>query len=89
MPIVKPPTVVQNAMCEFIAKLFTNEPQRNHLANSLTGLMICPNKTITGMTSEQPKASDQLCLNPHHHKTTRIIGVDLKFNRKKQTQSAE
>ena len=63
MPIVKPPTVVQHAMDEFIAKLFINQPQRNHLANYLTGLMICPNKTIAGMTSEQPNASDQSCLN--------------------------
>ena len=76
MPIVKPPTVVQHAMDEFIAKLFINQPQRNHLANYLTGLMICPNKTIAGMTSEQPNASDQSCLNRHHHKTTRITEVD-------------
>jgi len=33
------------------------------VANYLTGLMICPNKTVTGMTSEQPNASDQSCLN--------------------------
>jgi len=63
MPIVTPPTVVQNAMDAFIAKFFTNQPQRDHAANYLTGLMICPNKTITGMTSEQPNASDQSCLN--------------------------
>ena len=63
MPIVEPPRVVQNAMEEFIAKLFKNKPQRDHAANYLTGLMICPNKTITGMTSEQPNASDQSCLN--------------------------
>jgi hypothetical protein len=37
--------------------------------------MICPNKTITGMTSEQPNASDPSCLNPHHHKTTRLTEV--------------
>ena len=63
MPIITPPTVVQNAMEEFIANFFTNQPQRDHVANYLTGLMICPNKTITGMTSEQPNASDQSCLN--------------------------
>lgn len=63
MPIVKPPSVVQHAMDAFIAKFFTNQPQRDHAARYLTGLMICPNKTITGMTSEQPNASDQSCLN--------------------------
>ena len=63
MPIITQPTVVQNAMDDFIAKFFTNQPQRDHAANYLTGLMICPNKTVTGMTSEQPNASDQSCLN--------------------------
>jgi hypothetical protein len=63
MPIVTPPTVVQGAMDEFISQHFTNQPQRDHVANYLTGLMICPNKTITGMTNEQPNASDQSCLN--------------------------
>jgi len=63
MPIVTPPTVVHNAMDAFLAKFFINQPQRDHVANYLTGLMICPNKTITGMTGEQPNASDQSCLN--------------------------
>jgi hypothetical protein len=63
MPIVEVPTVVQNAMEAYIAKFFKNQPQRDHAANYLTGLMICPNKTITGMTNEQPNASDQSCLN--------------------------
>ena len=63
MPIVEVPTVVQNAMEKFIAKFFKNQPQRNHAANYLTGLMICGNKTISGMTNEQPNASDQSCLN--------------------------
>ena len=76
MPIITPPTVVQNAMEEFIANFFTNQPQRDHVANYLTGLMICPNKTITGMTSEQPNASDQSCLNPPNHQTTQMTEVD-------------
>ena len=63
MPIVAVPTVVHNAMEEYIAKFFKNQPQRDHAANYLTGLMICSNKTITGMTNEQPNASDQSCLN--------------------------
>ena len=63
MPSITPPTVVQNAMEEFIANFFTNQPQRDHVANDLTGLMICPNKTVTGKTGEQPNASDLSCLN--------------------------
>ena len=63
MPIISPPTIVQNAMDEFLAPLFDNTPQRNHLANYLTGLMIAENKTIDGMTKEMPNASDQSCLN--------------------------
>ena len=63
MPIIRTPVVVGNAMGEFIGKFFTNQPQRDHVANYLTGLMICPNKTVAGMTSEQPNASDQSCLN--------------------------
>ena len=43
MPIITPPTVVQNAMEEFIAKFFTNQLQRDHVANYLTGLMQEPN----------------------------------------------
>jgi len=63
MPIAEVPTVIQNAMEEYIAKFFKNQPQRDHAANYLTGLMICGNKTITGMTNEQPNASNQSCLN--------------------------
>ena len=40
MPIVTPPKIVQEALDEFLAPLFTNTPQRNHLAHYLTGLMI-------------------------------------------------
>ena len=63
MPIISPPKIVQNAMDEFLAPLFDNTPQRKHLANYLTGLMIAENKTIDGMTQEMPNASDQSCLN--------------------------
>jgi hypothetical protein len=63
MSIINPPTIVQNAIDEFLAPLFKNEPQRKHLANYLTGLMIATNKTIDGMTKEMPNASDQSCLN--------------------------
>jgi len=63
MPIISPPKIVQNALDEFLARLFDNTPQRKHLANYLTGLMIAENKTIDGMTQEMPNASDQSCLN--------------------------
>ena len=63
MPIVTPPTIVQDALDEFLAPQFKNKPQRKHLAHYLTGLMIAENKTVTGMTSEMPNASDQSCLN--------------------------
>ena len=63
MPIISPPTIVQNAVDEFLATLFQNKPQRKHLANYLTGLMISDNKTVAGMTSELTHASDQSCLN--------------------------
>jgi len=63
MPIISPPKIVQNALDEFLAPLFKNKPQRKHLANYLTGLMISDNKTVSGMTDEMPNASDQSCLN--------------------------
>ena len=39
---------MQNALDEFLAPLFKNNPQRKHLANDLTGLMISDNKTVGG-----------------------------------------
>src|SRR5215469_13784 len=63
MPIITPPKIVQNAVDEFLVPLFKNQPQRKHLGNYLTGLMIAENKTVAGMTDEMPNASDQSCLN--------------------------
>jgi len=63
MPIITPPKIVQDALGEFLAPLFANNPQRTHLAHYLTGLMISENKTVAGMTHEMPNASDQSCLN--------------------------
>lgn len=63
MPIITPPKIVQNALEEFLDPLFKNKPQRKHLANYVTGLMIAENKTVAGMTTEMPNASDQSCLN--------------------------
>jgi hypothetical protein len=63
MPIITPPKHVQDTIDEICASLFQNTPQRNHLANYVTGLIISENKTVSGMTAEMPYASDQSCLN--------------------------
>jgi hypothetical protein len=63
MPIIRPPKLVQETLDNILAPLFKNTPQRNHLANYTTGLMISANKTVAGMTNEMPNASDQSCLN--------------------------
>ena len=63
MPIIRPPKIVQDAIDTVFAPLLHNNPQRKHLANYLTGLMISENKTIDGMTKEMTNASDQSCLN--------------------------
>ena len=62
--IIPPPHIVQNAMGEFIADHFQNEPQRKHCANDLTGLFLAQSKTIAGITGEIVEVSDQSCLNP-------------------------
>ena len=49
--IVALPTVVAEALPQF-AGLFANEPQRQHFAEYLTGLIVAPRKTINAMTSE-------------------------------------
>ena len=63
MPIIEAPTIIKRMINEHFSSLFKKEPQRKHLANYLTGLMISPNKTVAGMTNELPNASDQSCLN--------------------------
>ena len=63
MPIVQPPSIVQNVLDENFASLFKNTAQRKHIANYITGLMISENKTITGITDAMSNASDQSCLN--------------------------
>lgn len=63
MVIIKPPETVQKTIDEFFAPLFKNQPQRDHFTHYVTGLSIAGNKTVSGMTSEMPNASDQSCLN--------------------------
>jgi len=60
--IVEIPQVVQDAAKDF-ADLFSNEPQRRHFAEYLTGLMVASNKTVSGISAEFVDTTDQSCLN--------------------------
>jgi len=74
--IIHPPHIIQNAMDEFIADHFQNEPQRKHCANDLTGLFLAQSKTVAGITGEIVGASDQSCLNPPNDETTQMNEVE-------------
>jgi len=56
------PHVVAAAVEEF-GDLFVCEPERRHLAEYLTGLMVAARKTVRGINSEFAMTSDQSCLN--------------------------
>jgi DDE superfamily endonuclease len=43
--------------------LFASEPQRRHLAEYLTGLMVAQRKTVLGIHDEFAQITDQSCLN--------------------------
>lgn len=60
--IVEFPTIVEAARREF-SDLFANEPQRQHLAEYLTGLFVGATKTVTGIGREFADTTDQSCLN--------------------------
>jgi DDE superfamily endonuclease len=60
--IVDFPTVVKDALAVF-GDLFTNEPERRHFAEYLTGLMIAEKKTVSGINREFAVTTDQSCLN--------------------------
>lgn len=60
--IVEFPKVVTDAVRDF-GDLFSCAPQRRHLAEYLTGLMIAENKTLTGINGEFAQTTDQSCLN--------------------------
>jgi hypothetical protein len=60
--IVQFPQVVSENIDRF-ADLFPNQPQRQHLAEYLTGLIVAKNKTVTGINSEFVDTTDQSCLN--------------------------
>jgi DDE superfamily endonuclease len=60
--IVEFPQVVQSALDQF-GDLFPNEPQRQHFAEYLTGLIVAERKTVLGIHDEFAHTTDQSCLN--------------------------
>ena len=60
--IVELPAVVRAAVLEF-GDLFSCEPQRRHLGEYLTGLMIAERKSVSGINREFAETTDQSCLN--------------------------
>ena len=60
--IVELPSVVRAAVLEF-GDLFSCEPQRRHLGEYLTGLMIAERKSVSGINREFAETTDQSCLN--------------------------
>jgi SRSO17 transposase len=60
--IVEFPHVVTEAVDRF-ADLFPNQPQRQHFAEYLTGLIVAKNKTVRGINAEFVDTTDQSCLN--------------------------
>jgi DDE superfamily endonuclease len=60
--IVEFPKVVQDAMADY-ADIFSNECQRRHFAEYITGLMVAERKTVHGINGEFAMTTDQSCLN--------------------------
>jgi hypothetical protein len=60
--IVEFPTLVQHAV-EECGVIFTNEPERRHFAEYLTGLLVAEKKTVWGINAEFAQTTDQSCLN--------------------------
>src|SRR5438067_6410147 len=60
--IVDFPTVVKEALERF-GPLFANEPERRHLAEYLTGLMVADRKNVSGISRQFAVTTDQSCLN--------------------------
>src|SRR5687768_17114208 len=60
--IVEFPTVVQELLTHY-GDLFSNEPERRHFAEYLTGLFIAERKTVSGINREFAVTTDQSCLN--------------------------
>ncbi len=60
--IVEFPTMVERAVKQF-GEVFANEPERQQLAEYLTGLLMAERKTVSGIKAECADTSDQSCLN--------------------------
>lgn len=60
--IVELPTVVSAEVLNF-GDLFSCEPERPHLDEYLTGLMIAERKSVSGISREFAESVDQPCLN--------------------------
>ncbi len=60
--IIEFPQIVRDAMERF-GGVFANEPQRQHFAEYLTGLMIAERKSVLGIDREFAQTTDQSCLN--------------------------
>ena len=60
--IVQFPTVVQEAV-EALGSVFSNEPERRHLAEYLTGLIVADKKNVSGINREFAVTTDQCNLN--------------------------
>ena len=60
--IVDFPTVVHDALWAF-GDVFKNEPERRHFGEYLTGLLVAPRKTVSGINAEFAETTDQSCLN--------------------------
>lgn len=60
--ILEIPTVIAEVMPQF-DDLFANEPQRQHFAEYLTGLLVARRKTINSMSGEFAVSTDQSCWN--------------------------
>lgn len=60
--IVDFPRVVHDVV-ERLAHLLPNEPQRRHLAEYLTGLIVAKNKSVSGINAVFVDTTDQSCLN--------------------------
>lgn len=60
--IVAFPHVVQEAV-ERVAHLLPNQPQRRHLAEYLTGLIVAESKSVSSINSQFVETTDQSCLN--------------------------
>lgn len=60
--IVEFPTVVEQTL-ESFGDLFANEPQRQHFAEYLTGLLVADRKNVSAINRQFAVTTDQSCLN--------------------------